>query len=304
MGSDRRRITLSTLASLWGQYCEYRRGAIAPSTYQRDYHKFTRRIERMQREAPRLSNAIAIRDWLLKEYSLETTRRTIQQFNACLQWAVDSDMVQTNPFHGLRRQLTTNRKSDKAWAAFTLDERDRIIAAFEDDSPFYAPWVKVLFWTGARPEEVAALRWEHVSPDCRELLISEALPIGMSKAQSTKNYRSTRFPCGPRLARLLRAQRDRTGGDRASPVFPGVEGGRMHYQNFQRRHWRPLVKALAEEGAIAFYLSQYHARHTWITGALASGMSVQDVSYLGRVSTAVIYAHYAGRSRSIIVPEF
>ncbi|NEQ31821.1 MAG: hypothetical protein F6K04_12585 [Leptolyngbya sp. SIO4C5] len=77
----------------------------------------------------------------------------------------------------------------------------------------------------------------------------------------------------------------------------------MHYQNFQRRHWRPLVLELAEQGRIAFYLSQYHCRHTWITGALASGMSVQDVSYLARVSTAVIYQHYAGRSRQIIVPN-
>lgn len=301
--NKRRTIPLSTLARLWSAYCEYRKAFIAPSTYKRDYAKFTRRIERLQKESPELRDAIAIRSWLLAHYSAETTRRTIQQFNACLQWAVDSDMVSTNPFTGLHRQLATRRKSDKAWAAFTLEERDRIIAAFEDDDPFYASWVKFLFWTGARPEEVAALRWEHVSPDCREVLISEALPIGMTEPQSTKNYRSTRFPCGDRLSRLLRTQKA-NGGERASPVFPGIEGGRMHYQNFQRRHWRPLVKEMAETGAIAFYLSQYHARHTWITGALASGMSVQDVSYLARVSTAVIYQHYAGRSRSIIVPEF
>jgi len=301
--SDRRHIPLAKLAELWGQYCDYRKAFVSPSTHKRDYQKFTNRIIRMQREAPRLSNAISIRDWLLANYSAETTRRTIQQFNACLRWAVDSDMMQTNPFQGLQRQLKPLRKSDKAWAAFTLEERDRIIAAFEDDLPFYAPWVKFLFWTGARPEEVAALRWEHISPDCREVLISEALPIGMKEAQATKNYRSTRFPCGDRLSRLLREQK-REGSDRTAPVFPGREGGRMHYQNFQRRHWRPLVLDLAEQGAIAFYLSQYHARHTWITGALASGMSVQDVSYLARVSTAVIYQHYAGRSRRILVPEF
>lgn len=78
----------------------------------------------------------------------------------------------------------------------------------------------------------------------------------------------------------------------------------MHYTNFQRRHWRPLVLALAEAGKIAFYLSQYHARHTWITGALANGVPIQDVSYLARVSTAVLYQHYAGRARRPIVPEF
>ena len=78
----------------------------------------------------------------------------------------------------------------------------------------------------------------------------------------------------------------------------------MNYSNFQRRHWRPIVLDLADQGTIAFYLSEYHCRHTWITGAPEAGVSVQDVSYLARVSTAVIYKHYAARARRPIIPEF
>lgn len=301
---NRRAINPARLAQIWADYCEFRRGQIAPSTYRRDYAKFTQRIAKMQATAPDLRNAIQIRDWLMSHYSVETARRTIQQFNAACQWAEDSDMITTNPFKGVGRQLRPARPKDSNWAAFSLEERDRVIAAIDEGAPYYGPWVRFLFWTGCRPEEAAALRWEHVSPDNRELLITEALPIGQTDPQQTKNYRSTRFPCGDRLQRLLREQRTITGGDRAAYVLPGVEGGRLHYTNFQRRYWRPIVMELAERGEIAFYLSQYHTRHTWITGALEAGVSVQDVSYLARVSTQVIYQHYAARARRPVIPEF
>ena len=301
--ANRRTIPLARLAEVWAAYCEFRRGQIAPSTYRRDYNKFTQRLKRMQTEAPQLRNAIAIRDWLLTVYATDTARRTIQQFNAACIWAEDSDMLQKNPFAGVGHHLKAPRPSDTNWVAFTLEERDRIIAAIDEKSPYYGPWVRFLFWSGCRPEEAAALNWGHVAPDCREILISEALPQGQKEVQSTKNYQSTRFPCGDRLARLLRQQRPHE-GIRQGWVFPGVEGGSMNYSNCQRRHWRPIVLDLADQGTIAFYLSEYHCRHTWITGALEAGVSVQDVSYLARVSTAVIYKHYAARARRPIIPEF
>lgn len=298
---NRRAVSVVGLAQVWADYTAFRRAHIAPSTFNRDYRKFTRRIERIGFEAPELCTSLEIRDWLLAHYSAETTRRTIQQFNAAYQWAVDSDMLAHNPFTGLGRHLKPKRPSDKNWAAFTLEERDRIIAAIDQQAPYYGPWVRILFWTGCRPEEARALTWADISPDYREILFHKAWPIGEPSPQSTKNYTSTRFPCGDRLTRFLRSLPK---GDRPAPVFPGLEGGPMNYQNFQRRFWRPIVSELAEQGAIAFYLSQYHARHTWITYALAQGLSPQEVSYLARVSVAVLFAHYAGRARRIVVPEF
>ena len=211
-------------------------------------------------------------------------------------------MVATNSFQGLQRHLKPKRPSEKAWAAFTEHERDQIILAFETEHPYYAPWVKFLFWTGCRPEEAAALQWGDVAPDLGEILINKAFPIGVTEAQSTKNYRATRFPCNLRLQRLLREIKPAT-YHRDLFLLPGREGGRMHHQNFQRRYWYPLVKKLESEGAIAFYLSQYACRHTWITLALPH-LSTADVSYLARVSPKVLYEHYADRSRNIKIPEF
>lgn len=301
MTRPRRSVGLRRLVKVWASYSEFRRSQVAPSTYARDYAKISRRLDKMRKAAPDLKTSIEIRDWLLENYAAETARRTIQQLNAAYKWAQESDMVAANPFAGVHRHIRPKRPSDRAWASFTIQERDRIIAAFEDRHPYYAPWVKCLFWTGARPEELAALRGEHLSPDCTELLLAEAWPIGMEKPQSTKNYRSTRFPCNNRLQRLLRLQ---CPPDRELPLFPGRAGGRLHYTNFQRRYWRPLVMDLVQSGAVAFYLSQYHCRHTFITEALAHGVGVADVSYLCRVSTGVLYQHYAGRSRGLSVPEF
>ena len=39
--ANRRTIPLARLTEVWAAYCEFRRGQIAPSTYRRDYNKFT-----------------------------------------------------------------------------------------------------------------------------------------------------------------------------------------------------------------------------------------------------------------------
>lgn len=300
--SKRRAISLRKLTEVWRRYSEFKRGQVAPSTYIRDYEKITRRITRLRKEAPYIENAIEIRDWLVKHYSAEVARRTLVQFNACCKWGYESEMLQKNPFEGIQKHIKLARPSETAWAAFTTEERDAIIQEFESNHPYYAPWVKFLFWTGCRPEEAAALRWEHIAMNFSEVLFICAAPSDMKEVQGTKNRKSTRFPCNPRLQSLLKELKP-SPCDHSSLVFQARTGGRFNYTNFQTRYWRPIIKEMVKRGALSFYLSQYHCRHTWITEAL-NHLSVADVSYLARVSTAVLYQHYAGRSRSITIPEF
>lgn len=295
-------VSLKTVCEVWRKYAEFRRGQIAESTYMRDYQKITRRLEKMRRAAPYLETSIEIRDWMLRHYSAESTRRSLVQIQAAMRWAMESGIIASNPFEGVARHIRPKKPSDKAWAAFTLEERDRIIAEFERTDAFYAPWTKFLFWTGCRPEEAAALQWADISHDCSEVLFKEAFPVDVKIRQTTKTGKTTRFPCNKRLQELLKSLQTQP-LNRESYVFTGVEGGSFDYKNYQTRHWKPLVKRLVEEGKVAFYLSQYHARHTWITEAL-NHLQVADVSYLARVSPKVLYEHYAGRSRKIIIPEF
>ena len=300
---SKRSISIFQLCDLWQQYSAFRQSQVSPSTYKRDYAKLTRRLARLQKEAPSLKTSIEIRDWLLANYSLETARRTLVQCNAAIKWAMNSDLLESNPFEGITSQIRKPLKSDRSYVAFTIPERDIIIQEF---ATTYLPglaWVKFLFYTGARPEEAAALRWEHISTDYREILIEEAFPVDMPEAQATKNGKVTRFPCNVRLQGLLRMQHPR-GCDRNNFVFPGSRGGRFDYHNFQTKHWKPLVQSLRDRGYLAFYLPQYNARHTFITEALRNDLSVDEVAYLCRVTPKVIYEHYVSRTRTITVPEF
>ncbi|MEM8807626.1 MAG: hypothetical protein AAGF01_16530 [Cyanobacteria bacterium P01_G01_bin.38] len=134
------------------------------------------------------------------------------------------------------------------------------------------------------------------------MIIWEAEPADTRILQRTKNYRSTDFPCGPRLQLLLKSLIPKA-MEPELRVFHGKRKPYFNYNYFQSVHWRPVVLKMAEQGAIAFYGTQYHARHTWITMALKH-MSIKDVSYYARVSPEVILKHYADRDRYAEIPEF
>lgn len=297
-----RPLNLSKLQVIWAQYVEFRKPQVAVSTVRRDYHKITQRLKVMKTEAPYIESGDDVRDWMLSRYSQETTRRTIQQLQAASRWAVFKGWLPKNPFEDVMRYLPKSRAGPASWAAFTTVERDLIISTFEAHDAFYAPWVKFGFWTGCRPEESHALRWKHIAADFSQILIYEAHPIDVNITKETKNYKTTRFPCNQRLQSLLRSQRPFP-CDRNEFVFHGVESPRLNYNNFQTRHWRPIVEGLVEAGHVAFYLPQYNMRHTFITEALKH-MKTKDVSYLCRVSVDVLLKHYASRSREIEIPEF
>ena len=297
-----RPISVAQIDRIWAQYVEFRIPQVAASTVKRDYHKITKRLEKMKTEASDLATGDQIRDYFLERYSHETTRRTIVQLQAASRWAVFRGWLPANPFEGVMRYLPKPRPGQNSWAAFSTAERNTIIKAFESHDSFYAPWVKFAFWTGARPEEMYALRWKHIAADFSEILIYEAEPIDVKILQSTKNYRTTRFPCNARLKSLLRSLRPFP-CDRNEFVFHGVESARLNYHNFQTRHWRPLVEGLVEAGLVAFYLPQYNMRHTFISEAVKH-MEPKDVEYLCRVSVEVLLKHYVSRSRELEVPEF
>lgn len=302
MPPRRRPASLRRWVDLWAQYQDFRRPNVSPSTYQRDYRKISDRLKALKAAAPHLGEAVEILNYLNSHYSAETTRRTMQQLNACGKWAATQGLVKSNPWEGLQTQIRRPPPGPDAWAAFTASERDLIIAKFEADHPTLAPWVKFQFYTGARPEESAALTWADVAPDYSWVLFNKSRPVDTRIVQRTKSYRETKFPCNPRLTALLKFLSP-SPQNRDNWVHLGPRGGNFDYKNFQERYWKPLVNHLVDSGQVACYLSQYHTRHTWITLAL-DHLPPQDVSYLARVSVDVIYRHYVGRNRKIVIPEF
>lgn len=286
------------LAKIWASYREHRRPELAPTTYGREYGAIAKRLATMP---PHLRYGEDYRDYLLTNYAPETAKRTMQALNAACKWATSEGYIKINPLE--RAAIRIPKKPIESPEAFSPQEVEAILAQFVREHPYYLPWVQALFWTGARPEELRALRWEHLSGDGKTLLIKEAWPLDASRPQRTKTGRTTKFPLNDRLIRLFWALMP-SNCARTDLIFLGRSGGPFNFANFERRQWKPTLEALVERGKIAYYGPQYHARHTAITQMLRAGLPIEDVAYLTRTSRKTIMEHYAARTREIRLPEF
>lgn len=239
-------------------------------------------------------------EWLLENYSQDTARQTLMQLKAATHWAVRNGELRRDPF-GAIDNLPVMRSNPNQYASFTVQEREIILSRLDDFPPRLARWGKFLFMVGARPCELRALQKRHIAKDWSILQIHQSFPMGAKAPQATKNKMVTDWPINLQQRGLLS---DAIQGESDSDgwIFKNDRNGPFDYNRFQRDWWGPLMVELAEEGAIAFPLSQYHCRHTWITEALKI-LPLKDVEYLARVKAKVLLSVYAQKSRAIVTPE-
>lgn len=297
-----------SFTELWEKYTQYKSSQVAASTLVRDYGKITKRLLLFPKT---LEDAVGVRDWLLTKYSSEVARRTLIQLNACFNWAVKSGLTSENPFDGMAGDIKKTVR-DKSREPFSHQERDAIIAAFENNTysskfasvphSYYAPYVN-LFMTGCRPEEAIALQWKHISSDCLRIQFKEAIPSNTGIRGKTKTGKTRNFPCNLQLQAFLHSIRP----ENLSPkdlVFPSPHGQVIDSHNFLNRIWKPVVESLVKAGKVENYLPQYNIRHTFITLALENSLDAKDVARLVGNSPEVVYRHYAGNKRELFVPDF
>ncbi len=115
---------------------------------------------------------------LLQVTTESQTRRALMQLQAACRWGVKRGLISSNSLDGMYRELDGTKSNPPM--AFSIEERDRIIAAFETDSRpglnyrHYTPLVKFLLWTGCRPCEAVGLRWGYVTDDCSRTIFKRA----------------------------------------------------------------------------------------------------------------------------------
>jgi integrase len=143
------------LSDLWGKYSQFKKPQVSQSTCVKDYRKYSNHIAGLP--SWDLKEAIAIRDYLLATLTPNAAKRTLTNINACCNWALESKLIDANPFVGMSKDIQIPKsESDKTDInPFTQEERDAIILAFEQSQlyRYYAPLVKLLFFTGCRPSE-------------------------------------------------------------------------------------------------------------------------------------------------------
>ena len=281
------------LSALWVSFVAYKSKFLHVNTIEKDYGRKTKIIQSIPIYC---STSKDIVDWLETRYATDTSRRLIERFIDCYNWAIRTDRATTNPFIKYSKHFP--KKSNDQRHAFTATERQTILDAFRLRSPHFYPFINFCFRTGCRHEEARGLEWNGVKSD--HIHFYQAIATGCTNPAPLKTNDTRKFPITPKIREILDTQKD------LAPrwVFPSLEGSFIDSQNFNNRHWKPIVKGLLKRGLIDQYLAPKHTRHTFITIALREGMDVADVAAISGNSSATIWKHYAASAKDIKIEDF
>jgi integrase len=294
-----------TIHSLWALYCEFRQPQVAETTYKKQYEVFTKGLKDIPFSL--LEDAPKVRDWLLAHKSVDATKRYLTQLNACVNWAIDSGLVESNPFAGMASKIrVTKSTAEDDINPFFAYERDEIIAAFQSHKSFshYYNFVRFLFFTGCRPSEAVALKWGNTNNGsilfCETAISSSGKPI---LKKGLKTQASRRFPINAQLREIMEDQvficmSDVDVVSEQMLVFPSPNGKIIDTHNFSQRAWKTVLASLPTIEC----RSPYQTRHTFITLALEAGFDAKDVAKWCGNSAEMIYKHYAGSRSDLSVP--
>jgi len=174
------------------------------------------------------------------------------------------------------------------------------VDAFLEACPtWWRPYFAVAFWTGARPNELAALKWGDVDGASARFRIRAGRYRGVESAPKTAG--SVRdVDCLPPVVEALRAQkaqqaavRLRAGQGAAEPgqdyVFTGPSGGLLNVNNLRDHAWYGTLKK-----AELRRRTMYQTRHTFASNALAAGEAPSWVAaQLGHTTPEMLFTVYA-----------
>ncbi|HLO85338.1 MAG TPA: tyrosine-type recombinase/integrase [Nostocaceae cyanobacterium] len=304
------------LGELWERYTEFKKPQVSQSTYAIDYRKYRNHIANLPTK--NLEDAIAIRDHLVANLTPNAAKRTLTNIHACCDWALKSKLIETNPFQGMAQeiQIPKSESEDNDINPFTREERDKIIAAFEESKlySYYTPLVKFLFFTGCRPSEAIALQWKHIGE--KFITFEQAITIsstGLALKNGLKTQSQRRFPINNQLKEILNSIKPEN-LDLEDLIFKSKKGGYIDFGDFLYHAWRGyknrhgrqidgIVTQLVKQGFVSEYRKPYQCRHTFITLCLEADIDAKDVAKWVGNSPEVIYKHYAGNKRDLQVPD-
>jgi integrase len=284
----------TTLIELWDKYTDYKSKTLSVTTINKDYKKTKNHIASLPTQ--KLLEAVIIRDFLLKTLTPNATKRVLTQLKACCDWAIDSELISSNPFVGMSQKVKV-AINDETINLFNKSEQEQIITAFERNRyySYYMNYVRFLFMTGCRTSEAIGLTWGHINSNLTLITFCEAVVEGNRK--DTKTHKSRKFPINQSLKELLVSIKP-SNPNADTPVFKAPKGGLIDAHNFLNRAWKTVLSELNIP-----YRPQYHTRHTFITNCLEAGVSVVQVAKWVGNSPEIIMKHYAGTIRQVQVPE-
>jgi integrase len=283
------------LDKIWEKYAQFKKPQIIPSTYAKDFTKQKNHISRFPSRS--LDEAILIRDYLLAKLTPDAAKRCLTQLKACCSWAEEEGLIEGNPFLTMKIKAPKGLSEDEDVNPFTKEERDRIIAGFEGDRCYYTSYVRFLFAAGARPSEVIALQWKHVTQSVikfrQSVVVSEN---GLTLKEGLKTQRKRNFPITPEVKAILDAITPEK-GDSDTFLFPSPKGKFIDQHNFSTRAWRAVLKA-----SDIFYRKSYQCRHTFISLCVEAHINSTAIGRWTGTSAKMIDKHYGATNFTNLRP--
>ena len=243
----------------------------------------------------------AFRGKLLEQKTRRGTKRTIKTARNIIDWHLRS------LWRDAEREGYVDRFPHLDWPRvrrpkpdpFDPEERDAILAWFEQHHSYWHTWLSFLFWTGMRHGEAVALRWNDI--DLRRGIVSISRSRDQGEENAPKTFGSIReIPLLPWTLELLKKLQRPLHSDGAEFVFSTPEGKPMNDTWWPKRGAARHPKEDASKGIWFRCLRSlgikprrfYCTRHTFIAWALSEGANLKGLAEYCGTSVQMIEQSY------------
>ncbi|MEM7590650.1 MAG: tyrosine-type recombinase/integrase [Cyanobacteria bacterium P01_A01_bin.83] len=298
-----------TLVEVWERYKDLNKDRIAQTTQQHLWKDCDRYLSRTDKQLLELNKAQEFVSYLQSKYAVSTIATLFRScINPAVNAAVNAGLITANPF----KSINIPKPQKKPIECFESHEVKAIIAAFYSDEynpksshyqhSFYVHYVELLALTGARPEEIAALKFDDIKRKGGKTYIkfSKAYSKGILLPH-TKTKEIRLFPCNKQLKDVLKSIPQRENSNNL--LLSSIEGGYLNHNNFRDDNWRVVLKGLVKDKKVEKYLKPYALRHSFITRLVRDGVDIKTVATLSGNSVATIIKHYLAAKQDFNLPE-
>lgn len=191
---------------------------------------------------------------------------TIAPLRAMWNDAIREELTDRNPFASLG--ITRSRGNKDVQPPSEETVWDLIHAARRLAGPSFSAWLQVAAFTGMRPGELDALRWDAVDFDRSRILVAEQYSATSRTFTLPKNGKR-------RWAPLTPPARDALVGIAREAEFCFINLRRQHWTSSGRiYHWKAARAAVGFNGTL--YVATRHFAGSWMTNVL--GLAAEDVA--------------------------
>jgi integrase len=296
------------IKDIWEKYKRLACNYLAKTTVKNEFKKVDLLLEKLTDNELLLCNIDNLGNVCIKHYSVGSLKRIFESLQVALNVVINNKPIGTKKAYPndykLTNQLPKQQKNKTTKKFYKPVEIQAILNAFKNfvqkdkdttnnGSNYYYPFTLFCTLTGCRPSEVVALRFTDIkiSKGKVQVLINKAYSKGVLN-NHTKNYKVRLIPLNPKLATFMINYC--IGKNKNDLVFPSVEGNYLDHDNYNQRHFKPIVQELVNSGKLKEYLSPYHLRHSFATNMLRQGVDIATIAGLLGDNIQTIINHYIG----------